>query len=642
MGKRDTKPQKSKKTKKKSSGEKCGLKWIKPQTQNQNQYIKDIKQSVLTFGVGPAGTGKAQPLTSNILTPTGWKLMKDIQKGDSIITPDNNTVKVLDVFPQGNKDIYKVTFSDGSSARCCLDHLWYTETCLDRDAKRKGGVKSLKEISENLKHNNKRNHSIPLVKPLELLEICRLNPYLMGLLLGDGCTKHHLSISTSDAEIVYSLNHILKEYNCQLKHTTKYDYNIKSKDSHKGPVPHRIKKIDNDGNEVVYENIKEAINAGFIRHSIYNAIKQNKQYSGFIWKKIPALIHSTNPIKSILIDLNLWDVGSGDKFIPNEFKLSSIASRISLLQGLLDTDGYIDTRGLISFVSKSHKLASDTRDIIHSLGGSCRISEIFKEYKGEKRKYFSLAISLPKNIVPFRLSRKIKRLDNKKYKYNNCRYFDKIEFDGIEEAKCILIDSDEHLYITDDYIVTHNTLLAVNYGVNEILKKNYKKLIITRPVVEAGEKLGFLPGDLEEKLDPYLKPIFDYINEILGNTEDARGWISKHVEIAPLAFMRGRTFNNSFIILDEAQNTTKEQMKMFLTRIGYDSKAIVTADPTQIDLKDICTSGILEILEVLNNKPDVKICKFYECDIVRSKIVQTIVEAYGDYYDDKEKPKDKL
>ncbi|MCK5017244.1 MAG: PhoH family protein [Candidatus Peribacteraceae bacterium] len=189
---------------------------------------------------------------------------------------------------------------------------------------------------------------------------------------------------------------------------------------------------------------------------------------------------------------------------------------------------------------------------------------------------------------------------------------------------------------------TGKTLLVVNYGINEILKKNYKKLIITRPVVEAGEKLGFLPGDLEEKLDPYLKPIFDYINEILGNTEDARGWISKHVEIAPLAFMRGRTFNNSFIILDEAQNTTKEQMKMFLTRIGYDSKAIVTADPTQIDLKDICTSGILEILEVLNNKPDVKICKFYECDIVRSKIVQTIVEAYGDYYDDKEKPKDKL
>ena len=178
------------------------------------------------------------------------------------------------------------------------------------------------------------------------------------------------------------------------------------------------------------------------------------------------------------------------------------------------------------------------------------------------------------------------------------------------------------------------TLLAVDFAIKQINNGVYEKLIITRPVVEAGEELGFLPGDLEEKLDPYTRPVIDYIQEIIGSNWKA--WFSKHLEIAALAFMRGRTFNNSILILDEAQNTTQEQMRMFLTRIGQESKAIITADPSQIDLKVKSMSGILEAIELLGNKEHINICKLDSNDIIRSEIVRIITEAYNEKYLDED------
>ena len=129
---------------------------------------------------------------------------------------------------------------------------------------------------------------------------------------------------------------------------------------------------------------------------------------------------------------------------------------------------------------------------------------------------------------------------------------------------------------------TGKTILSIDYAINQIIKERYKKIIITRPIVEAGEKLGFLPGDIQEKVDPYIRPMIDYIEDIIG--PKWKSWYNEHVEVAPLAFMRGRTFNDCILIFDESQNSTREQMKMFLTRIGENSKAILTADPTQIDL----------------------------------------------------------
>jgi len=175
---------------------------------------------------------------------------------------------------------------------------------------------------------------------------------------------------------------------------------------------------------------------------------------------------------------------------------------------------------------------------------------------------------------------------------------------------------------------TGKTYLAVAQAVADLKNSKVKKLILTRPVVEAGENLGFLPGDLKEKVDPYLVPLYDALYEMLG-TETTNALIEKGIiEIAPLAYMRGRTLENAFVILDEAQNTTKVQMKMFLTRLGFASKMVITGDPSQSDLPKADASGLNQALALLQNLEDIKIIQFEKIDVVRHPLVQRILERY--------------
>jgi phosphate starvation-inducible PhoH-like protein len=175
---------------------------------------------------------------------------------------------------------------------------------------------------------------------------------------------------------------------------------------------------------------------------------------------------------------------------------------------------------------------------------------------------------------------------------------------------------------------TGKTFLAVAKAVQALENEEVSRLILTRPAVEAGEKLGFLPGDLAQKVDPYLRPVYDALYEMLG-FDKVEKLIARHViEVAPLAYMRGRTLNNAFVILDEAQNTTPTQMKMFLTRIGFGSRAVVTGDITQTDLPDSNTSGLQHSLKILKNLDSIGFTYFTSVDVVRHPLVQSIVEAY--------------
>ncbi len=175
---------------------------------------------------------------------------------------------------------------------------------------------------------------------------------------------------------------------------------------------------------------------------------------------------------------------------------------------------------------------------------------------------------------------------------------------------------------------TGKTFLAVAMAVSAFKAKEISRIILTRPAVEAGEKLGFLPGDLQSKIDPYLRPLYDALGELLGGEAFARMLEKNIIEIAPLAYMRGRTLDDAFIILDEAQNTTPEQMKMFLTRLGNNSKAIVTGDVTQVDLPFIKKSGLVEAIEILGDITGICIFKFSHKDVVRHPLVQKIILAY--------------
>ena len=175
---------------------------------------------------------------------------------------------------------------------------------------------------------------------------------------------------------------------------------------------------------------------------------------------------------------------------------------------------------------------------------------------------------------------------------------------------------------------TGKTYLAVAMAVSALAKEQVARIILTRPAVEAGEKLGFLPGDMAQKVDPYLRPLTDALNDMMGQERAAELAERAVIEVAPLAFMRGRTLNNAFIILDEAQNTTREQMKMFLTRIGFDSRAVITGDVTQIDLPGTQKSGLIQAERILNGIKGIAFRHFSKADVVRHPLVQEIIHAY--------------
>ncbi|MBC8585033.1 PhoH family protein [Youxingia wuxianensis] len=181
---------------------------------------------------------------------------------------------------------------------------------------------------------------------------------------------------------------------------------------------------------------------------------------------------------------------------------------------------------------------------------------------------------------------------------------------------------------------TGKTYLAVAMAVRAFRAHEVNRIILTRPAVEAGEKLGFLPGDLQNKVDPYLRPLYDALFDMLG-AENYQKYVERgNIEVAPLAYMRGRTLDDSFIILDEAQNTTPEQMKMFLTRLGFNSKAVITGDVTQIDLPDSKRSGLVEAVKILKNVEDIATIYFTEKDVVRHRLVQAIIKAYEKYFEE--------
>ena len=176
---------------------------------------------------------------------------------------------------------------------------------------------------------------------------------------------------------------------------------------------------------------------------------------------------------------------------------------------------------------------------------------------------------------------------------------------------------------------TGKTYLAVACAVEALERDHIRKLVLVRPAVEAGERLGFLPGDLAQKIDPYLRPMYDALYEMMGFEKVSKLIDRNVIEIAPLAYMRGRTLNDAFIILDEAQNTTVEQMKMFLTRIGFGSKSIVTGDITQIDLPNAKESGLKHVMRILQGTEGISFCNFYSKDVVRHPLVKKIIQAYA-------------
>ncbi|HEV8420083.1 MAG TPA: PhoH family protein [Actinomycetota bacterium] len=462
-----------------------------------------------TIEVAPLGymRGRAQPLTSQVLKPTGFRPMGSLEVGDLVVGSDGLPTPVLGVYPQGRKPVFRLRTQDGASTLCCAEHLWAVKTPHDKEQGKPWRVLQTKDMIGKIRTAHYRQFELPLVRPVEFepREV-PMDPYALGLLLGDGCltTSTTPSFSTEDPELALALEMALD--GIELRRKTRVDFVLRHAAGHRGGV-------------IV-----------------------------------------ANPVTQVLRELALAGTRSNTKFVPQPYLFNSSEIRLAVLQGLLDTDGGVVTqRGRtcrIQYATTSAQLRDDALSLVRSLGGVAywRTRPAAGRRPGRTRgrpvhhrsDAYVLDIRLPEGVEPFRLTRK--RATYRVFGGGRpMRFIDSIEPEGEQETICIQVAAQDSLYLTDDFLVTHNTL------------------------------------------------------------------------------------NDSFIILDEAQNTTPEQMKMFLTRLGFGSKVVVNGDITQIDLPSGSRSGLVVVQEILSGIEGIRFVHLGAKDVVRHRIVQNIVEAYRAY-----------
>ena len=574
---------------------------LKHKNETQKKLTQAIKTGDVTVCVGPAGTGKAQTLDSLILTPSGYVRMGDIQIGDDVIGVDGIPIKVDGVYPQGEKDIYLITFSDNTKTECCGEHLWLTQTYEERNYRKRvkddngirvrvgergkeGKVRTTLEIMESLIVGDKSpkvNHSIPIVKPIHFeKKETKIDPYLLGCLLGDGgFTTAGLSFTTNDVDILNEIKKVLPE-----KHILKEKY------------------------------------------------KQN-----YIIKSIGV---KDNYITNYLRKVNLFGLKSEDKFIPDEFLINDINTRLEILKGLLDTDGSVDKKsGTPLFYSTSEKLIEGVTFIVQSLGGVVTKTQKIGKYKKlngeikECKNIYTLHINLPNGIIPFKLKRKIELLKNRT-KYNPIRYIKNVKYIGKKEAQCISVNDKNHLYLTNDCIVTHNTLISVAEAL--WLLKNYPDkyydIKLVKSIVQLkDEDLGTLPGDEKDKLKFIMMSFLDAFYQLIGEELTEKLIEVGYIKMEVFGSLRGRSIPNTILLFDEFQNVNDGNAKTFLTRFSENSKVILLGDANQIDLKKPELSSLSELVKMIKILPEesgVSVIEFNEDEIVRHRLTKYFVKLF--------------
>ncbi|MEA3019442.1 MAG: phosphate starvation-inducible protein PhoH [Actinomycetota bacterium] len=446
--------------------------------------------------------GRAQPVDTPVLTPEGWQPIGSLRVGDLVTGSDGAPTPVLGVFPQGERDVFRVTAQDGASTVCCAEHLWFVRTLDDKRHGKAGRVLRTDEMIGTLRRHHQRRYELPMLSaPVQFdRRSVPMDPYALGLLLGDGCMTLSTtpSFTTADPDLAEAL-------------------------------------------EACFDGV-ELVRTSAVDYTLYRSGRGGGS--------------TANPVTVMLRELDLAGTRSTTKFVPPEYLYNSPEVRIAVLQGLLDSDGgpVVQARRhcRIQFTTCSAKLRDDVVFLVRSLGGVAYTRTRPAEGRAPGRARgravhhradaHILDIRLPAGIEPFRLERK-----RVKYEFFGAgrpmRTIESIEPAGSAETVCIQVGAADSLYVTDDFLLTHNTL------------------------------------------------------------------------------------NSAFIILDEAQNATPEQMKMFLTRVGFGSKVVVTGDVTQIDVPS-GRSGLVGLDKVLTGIEGLEFVYLTHADVVRHRIVQDIVNAY--------------
>jgi superfamily II DNA or RNA helicase len=431
-----------------------------------NAIIDNAHRGII---VAATGAGKAQPLYAKVLTPSGWREMGSLRVGEVICTPSGRQTIITGIFPQGQKEIFEITFDDGSKTRACAEHLWETNFPIkDHTAKTHRKIVDTKEIQRFLSRKSSGAHmpgnvSIPVASPTEFEELTLpVSPYLLGALLGDGSLSGNmLMFSNADPYVI-----------------------------------ERIKQeADKFDTELVFEN----------NSNCDYRIRVNKQKEGLL-SRLP---NGKNGLLEAVKEVGIWGTKSDTKFIPEPYLSGSINQRLELLRGLMDTDGTVDVRGNVSFTTVSETLAKQVQYLVWSIGGVCTITTRTPTYpyKGEKRSgrlAYTCFIRMTREEDIFFTPVKKERCRKIPRRFPLSRQVKSIVSIGTEEAQCIMVADKEHLYITDDFIVTHNTLICAG------LSKTYgdigfRSLVIVpsrdliRQTLELYQKLGLDTGQYSGK-----------------------------------------------------------------------------------------------------------------------------------------------
>lgn len=555
---------------------------IQPKNEAQAYFLNALRTQKIIVANGSAGTGKAQPLYSKILTPNGWTTMGQLKIGDTVVGSKGN-VTVTGIFPQGEKEVYRFTMADGGTVESCVDHLWTVDSNKNpfpngrKLSKKKRSIMTTADVVELLNSGGNGNISVPQLSVVQYNrdEELPLHPYLLGFLLGDGslttATPH---FSTADEELVAKVSGILGE-TFSVNYLSKYDYSISD--------------------------------------------------SSATWK-------TPNRVTTALKQLGVHGQTSATKFVPEVYKFASVEERYELLQGLLDSDGTVANRtGAVSFCSTSKQLATDVRDIVLSLGGKSSISQTTKyfTYKGEKKKglpVYIVSINVEDKQKLFTLKRQQEKVSPTDISQLS-RNIASAERVGMVECQCIMVDSEDHLYVTDDFVLTHNTFMAATHAANRYLADSRLNIYLSRPYVTMGRSAGLLPGTAEEKMAPFLAPLTSVLKKQLGKKYEAD--FGKNIHIQLIEAIRGMDLQNAILLIDEGQNLTVDEIKSVVTRIGDNAQIIITGDSYQSDLKK-GESG-LEWLCNLIEDYNIKGADFVEFgpeDIVRSGMVKEFIMAF--------------
>lgn len=501
------------------------------------KVFEDWKTHESVLAVLATGLGKAQPLDAKVLTPHGFVEMGSVRDGDTVVSPNGSTSLVVGVFPQGEKEVYRVIFSDGTSTECCDDHLWEVWTRFDKYNKREPRVKSLRDIRSDLRLGDGHHKwFIPVTEPVPLAtRDVPVDPYLLGSLLGDGNTRSFLRFSSTDKESIDLVRRKCACIGLSLRHIGRCDYII----------THGVQK-------------------------------------------------RKNPLTEKLREMGLMGCLSYQKFIPKEYLNNSIKCRIEILRGLMDTDGTVDANGYCEFNTTSKQLAEDVAWLVRSLGGVTSIYSRFTNYsyKGEKRtgrESYRVRVTLD-GIIPFHLKRKAVRC-KLKHVQGVTRSIDKVEFVGKKKCQCIKVSNPRGLYLTDDFIVTHNTEIFVQaarqYADRFPCPKNYRVLVICPQInlmEQAAKKLCKRTGIM-----PDLEQAHNWSNEsVFGRNEFVCATVQTLLsQRKDGSFRYQRMTGIGMVVFDEAHLAITEKTLAMLDHFRANGARVlgVTATPNRHDRK---------------------------------------------------------